>query len=83
MEEKKTLTERMLEETLSDNSKVEYCKQCKDCLFRSDGTVWSNHYTKASCQIYKYPGMKPFRVINNNGLCEYYHNENDKEEDES
>lgn len=69
---KKTLTERMLEETLSDNSNVENCKQCKDCIFRDDGTVWSNHYTKACCQIYKHPNIKPLDVINNKQSCVFY-----------
>ena len=80
-DKKKTLTERMLEETLSDNSQVEHCKQCKDCIFRDDGTEGS-HYTKSSCQIFKYPNMKPLNVINNRGKCEIYHNENEEDNDE-
>lgn len=78
-EKKKALTERMLEETLSDNSQVEYCKQCKDCIFRDDGTIWSNRYTKASCQIYKYPNSKPLGVINNKQICEYLNKGEDDE----
>lgn len=79
MDKEKTLQERMLEETLSDNSHVENCKQCKDCIFRDDGTVWSNSYQKGCCQIYQYPNMKPLRVVNNTGTCEYYSNKDTEE----
>ena len=81
-EKKKTLTERMLEETLSDNTQVETCKQCKNCLFKSDGTVWSNKYNKSYCRIYQYPRIKPLYVINNERTCEYYHNENEEDDEE-
>lgn len=76
---KKTLTERMLEETLSDNSNVENCKQCKDCIFKDDGTVWSNHYTKTSCQIYKHPNFKPLAIMDNKQLCVFYNKGEDDE----
>lgn len=79
MDKEKTLQERMLEETLSDNSHVENCKQCKDCIFRDDGTVWSNDYRKSCCQMYQYPNMKPLRVVNNTGICEYYSNKDTEE----
>lgn len=68
------------DEVLSDNSHVENCKQCKDCLFRDNGTVWSNDYRKSSCMIYKHPDIKPLRVINNNGLCDYYNDGTDNED---
>lgn len=69
---KKTWVDAHNDEVLTDNSKTEYCKQCKDCMFRDDGTPFSNHYTKSCCMIYPYPGHKPPHVINNNGLCEYF-----------
>ena len=69
--EKKTLQERWDEETLTDNSQFELCQQCKDCIFRDDGTVWSNHYAKSSCQKYPYPKMKPVEVIDNESNCPY------------
>lgn len=72
METKKTWVDAHKEEVLTDNSGIEYCKQCKDCIFRDDGTPFSNHYTKSSCMMYQYPNMKPSKVINNKGLCEYY-----------
>lgn len=77
--EKKSLAERWDEDILSDNSQTEYCKLCKDCIFRDGGTPFSNHYTKSSCMMYQHPKMKPLRVINNTGLCEYYNNGEDAE----
>lgn len=76
--EKKTWADEHKDEVLSDNSKIEYCKQCKDCIFRNDGTAFSNHYTKSCCQIFQYPNVKPLQVINNKGVCEYYSNKAEK-----
>ncbi len=67
MEKKKTLTERMLEETLSDNSQIEKCRQCKDCIFRDE-----RGHDRAVCMIYSNPGHKPLYVIDNKGICEYH-----------
>lgn len=72
MEKKKTLQERWNEEVLSDNSQIENCKQCKSCAYQNDGTVWSNHYTKSSCQKFPYPDMKPIEVIDNEADCPEY-----------
>jgi hypothetical protein len=69
--EKKTLQQRWDEETLSDNSQIENCQQCKNCNFKDDGTVWSNHYTKSCCQMYQYPKFKPLGVINNTEKCPF------------
>ena len=69
--EEKTLYERYKDDILSDNTQIEICKQCKDCKFNDDGTVWSNHYTKSSCQKYPYPSMKPPKVIDNKADCPY------------
>lgn len=68
---KKTLQERWDEEVLSDNTQIVNCQQCEDCIFQDDGTVWSNHYTKSSCQKYPYPKMKPIGVIDNEENCPY------------
>lgn len=73
--EKKTLSERLANDILSDNSNIEYCKQCKNCIFRDNGDVWSNHYTKSNCQMFKYPGLKPSEVINNKKICLYKEDE--------
>lgn len=45
---------------------------CKDCAFRSDGTVWTNHHTKGSCQKYPYPQHKPMKILFNSAKCTYY-----------
>ena len=39
MAEKKTLEERYADEVLTDNTQFDKCRQCKDCIFRDDGTV--------------------------------------------
>lgn len=70
-EKKKTLQERWDEDILTDNTQFENCKQCKGCKFQDDGSIYTNHYTKASCQKYPYPKMKPIEVIDNEGNCPY------------
>lgn len=64
--------ERYADEKLTDNSIIEKCKQCKTCIFQSDGTVWSNNYQKGCCAIYQYPQSKPIEIIDNTASCEYY-----------
>lgn len=71
MRKRKSLQERWDEEFLTDNSQFENCQQCKDCKFQSDGTIWSNYYTKASCQKYPYPKFKPIEIIDNKIDCCY------------
>ena len=71
MDNKKTWVDIHEYEVFTDNSKIENCKQCKDCRFRDDGTVWSNHYTKCCCQIYPNPKIKPMEVIDNKKDCKY------------
>jgi hypothetical protein len=66
-----TLEERYADDILTDNTQFENCKQCKACLFRDDGTIYSNDYRKCSCEMFPYPSMKPLGVINNKENCEY------------
>lgn len=73
--ENKTLEERYANEVLTDNAAFDKCKQCKDCVFRDDGTVYSNHYQKGCCAIYPYPSFKPNGVMMNREKCEYYEKE--------
>ena len=68
----KSLEERYGGEVLSDNSDVENCKQCKDCLYQIGLTDFSNNYQKTSCAVYEYPDMKPLGVMENRERCEYY-----------
>lgn len=46
--------------------------QCRNCLLRSDGTVWSNDYRKAHCAQYKYPESKPIGVLHGTEVCTYF-----------
>lgn len=73
--EKKTLEERYAGEILSDNTQIPKCEQCKDCVFRDDGTVYANHYTKSSCRMHRFPDHKPVGVIDGSEECEYYEKE--------
>lgn len=75
MAEKKTLEERLSHDILSDNTQISKCEQCKTCIFRNDGTVYSNDYRKASCRMYPHPRFKPLAVMNNTENCEYYEQE--------
>ena len=71
MKDYKSLQERWNKDTLTDNTQFENCKQCKDCIFQNDDTVWSNHYSKSCCQKYPYPKYKPVEVIDNVMECYY------------
>lgn len=75
MAEKKSLEERYADEVLSDNTQFEKYHQCKNCIFRDDGTVYSNNYQKGCCRMYPYPQSKPYEVMVNQIKCEYYEKE--------
>ena len=59
-------------EIFTDNTQIEKCKQCKDCMLQSDGTANTNDYQKCECLIYQDPEIKPDYVRHNTGKCEYY-----------
>lgn len=67
----KELTERLEKERLSDNTQMDYCAQCKECIhWGKSGTPWDNKYNKSNCEEYPYPqSMKPVGVINNEIPC--------------
>ncbi len=73
---KLSFEERYADEILTDNTALDECRQCKDCAFRDDGTVWSNHYQKACCEIYQHPGFKPIGVMLNKEICDFHLNLN-------
>lgn len=75
MSEKKTWADVHEGEVFTDNSQIEYCNQCKDCVFRDE-----RGHERAVCMIYENPGHKPLQVINNTGLCPYYDSENEDAE---
>lgn len=58
-------------EILTNNSKIEYCKQCKQCVYWNGGDNFSNKYTKANCQKFVRPKRKPIGVINNTAQCPF------------
>ena len=60
------------DEGVTDNRNLNICEQCKTCALQSDGTVWSNDYKKACCQMYPYPEHKPEMVVRNEEDCIYY-----------
>ncbi len=59
------------DEVFTDNTKIEYCKQCKDCKHWNSGDNFGNVYTKSCCAKFKYPDRKPSQVISNTGECQY------------
>lgn len=59
------------DEILTDNTKIEYCRQCLACVFWGGNDPFSNQYNKACCRMYPYPDNKPAGVINNTERCEY------------
>ena len=78
MMKKKTLEERLEGDILSDSTQFSKCEQCKNCIFRDDGTVYSNDYRKSSCRMYPYPRFKPLAIMNNTENCEFYEQEKRK-----
>ena len=59
------------DEILTDNTKIKYCTQCKDCAFWGNSDAFSNKYDKTNCDMFPYPGCKPGYVLNNTGDCQY------------
>lgn len=74
--DKKTLENRYGDEVLTNNTALSKCKQCKDCIFRDDGTVYSNDFRKGNCAMFPYPQSKPINVIKNIEPCEFYEKDN-------
>lgn len=68
----KGLSETHADETLSDNTKINYCKQCRKCAFWGNGDAFTNKYDKSCCDQYPYPIGKPDYVINNTGSCDLF-----------
>ena len=63
---------RYEKEILTDNTKINYCEQCKDCiLWGFHGDPYQNAYDKTNCMMYPYPDHKPGYVINNQGPCSF------------
>lgn len=67
----KSLTERHLDEVLTDNTKIEKCKQCKDCILWGHTDNFGNAYDKSSCDMYPYPDHKPMSIVHNHAMCQF------------
>lgn len=63
--------ERYDKEVLTDNTRIDYCRQCKNCLNWGHSNAFGNAYDKSSCDMYPYPEKKPDAVIYNTGTCSY------------
>lgn len=60
-------------EVFTDNTQIEYGKQCKNCKNRNKYTVKGkerNGYQKAICAVYE--KGKPMDIINNEARCMFY-----------
>lgn len=63
------------DDILSDNTHIEYCKQCKKCLHwgNNKDDPFSNAYDKAFCDMFPYPDeKKPQVIINNKAACDFF-----------
>ena len=60
------------DEILTDNTKIEKCRQCKDCFNWGHSGNFGNAPDKACCDMYRYPDHKPIDVIENELTCPYY-----------
>lgn len=71
----KSLYDRLKDDILSNNTKADYCKQCKSCdRWGKSGTPWDNKHDKSNCIAFPHPvSMKPTGVINNETKCPFYH----------
>lgn len=67
------LEKKFINDRLSDNTQIEYCKQCETCVHWGKNPPWDNKHTKCYCEEYPYPNyMKPLYVINNEQPCTAY-----------
>lgn len=76
--EKKTLDERYSDELLTDNTRLAKYEQCRDCIYRDDGTPFSNRYDKGCCQKFPHPSSKPMGVMKNTLECRFRRTEDKK-----
>lgn len=67
----KTLLEMHEGEVFTDNTKIEKCTQCKNCINwgNSKDDYFTNAFDKACCDKYPVGVYKPLWVINNTEGC--------------
>lgn len=76
------MTERHVDEVLTDNAALKHFSQCESCIFRYKdyfefrGKRYpcspTDGWKKGCCQMYQDPQTKPPEVYDNTGTCEYY-----------
>ena len=61
------------DDTLSDNTGIKRCTQCKECVFwdANSKNYFENAYDKLNCRMFPFPDSKPRAVVENTGKCEY------------
>jgi len=45
--------------------------RCRDCVFRNGGMKFP-HFTKAHCEIYVEPELKPMKILFEGADCDFY-----------
>lgn len=73
MEALKKRKESHIDPYFANNSQVNFCTDCKDCILWHDGN-WNTlgvycSYEKGNCEAYPYPGSKPTAVIYHEAKC--------------
>lgn len=61
------------DDILTDNTQIERCKQCKDCVNwgNNKSDFRSNAFDKAYCDEFPHPNRKPRYVIDDTDSCPY------------
>jgi hypothetical protein len=76
MSEKKTLSERLENDVLTDNTKIIKFPQCRDCAFRGMEIQgeWIKDGCRSYCKIYgpKDSNGKPDEIYRGTEDCEFY-----------
>ena len=75
--ENKTLSERISEDILTNNTVLNHNAQCKNCIFRDKTSVNGVEcgWKKCYCKIFEAPEDKPDYVYENAEPCECYEKE--------
>lgn len=63
----------IMNDTPTDNSKIDWYPGCKGCIFADDTSDIG--YRKAICEIYGLPNCKPWGLSDGREKCEYYESE--------
>lgn len=69
---KPTLSERYAGEVLTDNTKISYFEQCRDCIYKGFELhgEFIDDYNRCCCLAY--PDMKPSGIDDGSEQCDNY-----------